>query len=95
MADAAVSDLQVASRMLAEGDYAAAAKAFAAIAAAMPLDSDLPAFQAMAMAKLGRLEDAEAVIAPALGLRLKNIVPLVIAAEIATLRGDWGQAAPR
>ncbi|MDB5318288.1 MAG: hypothetical protein JWO24_4132 [Rhodospirillales bacterium] len=91
----AASDIQSASRLLAEGAFETAAAAFAALSAANPLDSDLPAFQTMALAKLGRLDDAEAVIAGALNLRLKNIVPLIIAAEVATLRSDWLVAALR
>lgn len=88
-------DHQSASRLLSEGAFEAAAAAFAALRVESPLDSDLPAFQTMALAQLGRLDEAEAVIAPALNLRLKNIVPLVIAAEVATLRSDWLVAALR
>jgi len=91
----AVPDLAGAQRAMAEGAFEAAAAAYAALSAAKPDDSDLHAFRAMALAKLGRMEEAEAVIAPALALRLKNIVPMVIAAEVATLRGDWPAAAMR
>ena len=93
-ADAA-PDLAASHRLMSEGAYGAAAEGFAALAATSPLDSDLPAFHAMALAKLGALDAAEAVIAPALSLRLKNIVPLVIGAEIATMRADWPAAAVR
>ena len=68
-ADAA-PDLAASHRLMSEGAYGAAAEGFAALAATSPLDSDLPAFHAMALAKLGALDAAEAVIAPALSLRL-------------------------
>ncbi len=87
--------LDAAHGLMASGAFEAAADAYATLAGASPLDSDLPAFQAMALAKSGAVDVAEAVIAPALSLRLKNIVPLVIAAEIATLRADWPNAASR
>lgn len=92
---APVTDAAAAWDLLTAGAFEPAAAAYAALIGATPLDTDLHAFHAMALAKLGRLDVAEAAIAPALALRLKNIVPLIIAAEIATMRADWPSAAVR